>query len=82
MDKIKEKLEKLRIESDQNLARAEKAEAEVKTLHDTLSKNEVTIQSLNNKISNLQVDLERTEKRAEEVRPSPFLAQSDQIRIR
>ncbi len=75
MDKIKEvklvlkqKLEKLRIEAEANLARAEKAEGEVKTLNDTLQKNEVSIQSLNNKISNLSVDLERSEKRAEEVR--------------
>jgi tropomyosin, fungi type len=60
-------LEKLRIESDQNLVRAEKAEGEVKTLHETLSKNEVAIQSLNNKLSNLQLELERSEKRAEEV---------------
>ncbi|KAJ3326256.1 hypothetical protein HDV06_000132 [Boothiomyces sp. JEL0866] len=66
MDKIKEKLEKLRIESDTNLARAEKAEAEVKSLKETISKQESSIQTLNNKVSLLAGDLERAEKRADE----------------
>ncbi|KAJ3262017.1 hypothetical protein HK103_003860 [Boothiomyces macroporosus] len=66
MDKIKEKLEKLRIESDANLARAEKAETEVKALKETISKQESSIQTLNNKVSLLAGDLERAEKRADE----------------
>ncbi|KAJ3272981.1 hypothetical protein HDV01_004887 [Terramyces sp. JEL0728] len=66
MDKIKEKLEKLRIESDTNLARAEKAEGEVKSLKETISKQESSVQTLNNKVSLLAGDLERAEKRADE----------------
>ncbi|KAI8891873.1 tropomyosin [Globomyces pollinis-pini] len=66
MNAIKEKLEKLRIESDSNLSRAEKAEEEVKSLKEQLSKQETTIQNLNNKVSLLSQDLERAEKRAED----------------
>ncbi|KAH6585078.1 hypothetical protein BASA60_000673 [Batrachochytrium salamandrivorans] len=57
MDKIKEKLEKLRIDADSNLARAEKAEAEVKELKNELAKRETEVQNLQNKISLLQMDL-------------------------
>lgn len=67
MDKIKEKLEKLRIEAETNLARAEKAEAEKASLKEALGKQETIVQTLNNKVSLLSADLERTEKRVDEV---------------
>ncbi|KAI8919521.1 tropomyosin [Entophlyctis helioformis] len=66
MDKIKEKLEKLRIESDANLARAEKADSEVKTLKDELAKRETDVHNLQNKVALLQMDLDRAEKRADD----------------
>lgn len=67
MDKIKEKLEKLRVESDENLKRAEKAESEQKSLKEAVSKQESLVQTLNNKVSLLTEELERSEKRADEV---------------
>ncbi|KAI8616482.1 hypothetical protein BC830DRAFT_197006 [Chytriomyces sp. MP71] len=66
MDKIKEKLEKLRVESEANNARAETAEAEVRELKAALAKTETETQGLQNKISLLTSDLERAEKRASE----------------
>ncbi|KAJ3060543.1 hypothetical protein HDU98_003502 [Podochytrium sp. JEL0797] len=68
MDKIKEKLEKLRIESEGNHSRAERAEQEVKDLKAEVARKETDVQNLNNKIKLLQMDLERTEKRVEEVK--------------
>ncbi|KND01877.1 uncharacterized protein SPPG_03666 [Spizellomyces punctatus DAOM BR117] len=68
MDKIKEKLEKLRIESESHQSRAEKAEEEAKQLKEQLAKRETEVQSLNNKITLLQENLDRTEKRVEEVK--------------
>ncbi|KAI9352916.1 tropomyosin like-domain-containing protein [Obelidium mucronatum] len=62
------KLEKLRIESEGNLARADKAEAEVRELKAEVARKETDVQNLNNKIKLLQMDLERTEKRVEEVK--------------
>lgn len=67
MDKIKEKLEKLRVEADDNLKRAEKAESEQKALKESLSKQETLAQTLNNKVSLLTEELERSEKRVDEV---------------
>lgn len=69
-------MEKLRIESDANMARAEKAETEVKALKETISKQESSIQTLNNKVSLLAGDLERAEKRADEVRMRIFTSLS------
>ncbi|KAI8612521.1 hypothetical protein BC830DRAFT_1055508, partial [Chytriomyces sp. MP71] len=68
LKKNTQKLEKLRIESEANLARADRAEAEVKELKAEVAKKETDIQNLNNKIKLLQMDLERTEKRVEEVK--------------
>ena len=81
MDKIKEKLEKLRIEADDNLKRAEKAEADQKALKDAVSKQETLVQTLNNKVSLLTEELERTEKRADEVGNAIFwLERMDEAR--
>lgn len=66
-DKIKEKLERLRVEGETANARAEKAEAEVKTLKEELTHKENAESQLKNKVSLLQMDLERQEKRVEEV---------------
>jgi tropomyosin len=52
-------LEKLRIDGEEANARAEKAEALVKTLNDAQVKHENTIQTLNNKLKLLQADLDR-----------------------
>ncbi|KAL2916428.1 tropomyosin-2 [Polyrhizophydium stewartii] len=60
------KLEKLRVESDSNLSRAEKAEAEVKELKNELAKRETDVHNHLNKIQLLQMDLERAEKRADD----------------
>ncbi|KAI8803802.1 tropomyosin [Cladochytrium replicatum] len=68
MDKIKEKLEKLRIESDTHLARADKAEQESKQLKAELQKRDNDVQNLTNKVTLLQQDLERAEKRIDEVK--------------
>jgi tropomyosin len=68
MDKIKEKLEKLRIEADGNMARAENAETEVKDFKAQVAKQETTIQTLNNKITLLQGDVDRATQRADDVR--------------
>ncbi|KAJ1546530.1 hypothetical protein HK096_004966 [Nowakowskiella sp. JEL0078] len=70
MDKIKEiiRIEKLRIESETNLARAEKADDDVKELKAELQKRENEVQSLNNKITLLSLDLERAESRIAEVK--------------
>lgn len=67
-DKIKEKLEKLRVDGESATARAETAEASVKALEADVTEKENTIQQLNNRVSLLQMDLERQEKRVEEVR--------------
>eukprot|EP00842_Homolaphlyctis_polyrhiza_P003758 jgi/Hompol1/4383/HPOL_003611-RA len=66
MDAIKQKLEKLRIDADASLARAEKAEDEVKSLKTELNKRDSDVQNFQNKIALLQMDLERAEKRADE----------------
>ena len=63
----KQKLEKLRIESETHAGRAEKAETEVKQLKDELAKKDTEVQNLNNKVTLLQMDLDRSEKRVEEV---------------
>lgn len=63
-----QKLEKLRIESESNNSRAEKAEQEVKELKAELAKKDVEVQNLNNKVILLQEALERSEKRIEEVK--------------
>ncbi|KAJ1559414.1 hypothetical protein HK096_000632 [Nowakowskiella sp. JEL0078] len=68
MDKIKERIEKLRIESETNLSRAEKSDNEVKELKAELQKRENEVQSLNNKITLLSLDLERAESRIAEVK--------------
>ena len=60
-------MEKLRVEGESHLARAEKAEQEVKELKAELAKKETETQSLNNKITLLQQDLDRTERRIDEV---------------
>jgi tropomyosin len=60
-------LEKLRIDSEASNARAEKAEAEVRELKAELAKKDTDVQNLNNKVTLLQMDLDRTEKRVEEV---------------
>ncbi|KAJ3348900.1 hypothetical protein HDU83_000956 [Entophlyctis luteolus] len=66
MEGIKAKLEKLRIESEQNASRASSYENEVKELKAVIAKQETEILSLNNKVTLLTADLERAEKRAEE----------------
>jgi hypothetical protein len=60
-------LEKVRIEADNALARAEKAEAKVKELESKILTLDSENQSLSNKISLLTSDIERAEKRVEEV---------------
>ncbi|KAJ3107517.1 hypothetical protein HDU96_007861 [Phlyctochytrium bullatum] len=62
------KLEKLRIESESNNNRAEKAEGEVKELKAELAKKDTEVQNLKNRITLLEMDLERAEKRVEEVK--------------
>jgi predicted nuclease with TOPRIM domain len=64
---IKKKLEKLRIEADTHLARAEKAESQVKDLENSVTKLETENHNLGNKVTLLQGDVERAEKRVEEV---------------
>jgi tropomyosin, fungi type len=49
------------------LSRAEKAEADFKVLKEALGKEESKTAALQNKVSLLQGDLERSEKRIEEV---------------
>jgi ribosomal protein S2 len=61
-------LEKLRVESETQTSRAEKAEAEVKELKAILEKKDGDIQNLNNKVTLLTMDLDKAEKRAEEVK--------------
>ncbi|KAJ3344340.1 hypothetical protein HDU93_000130 [Gonapodya sp. JEL0774] len=68
MDKIKEKLEKLRIESEATNARANKAEDMVKMLNDELGKKEVEINGLKNKISLLETEIQRAEKRIDDLK--------------
>jgi predicted nucleic acid-binding Zn-ribbon protein len=63
-------LEKLRIESEEATTRAEKAEADVKSLNEQLAKQETNVQNLNNKVKLLQGDLERSEQRAEQNKAS------------
>lgn len=77
MDKIKEvrefrkltlqKLDKLRIEADGNLSRAEKAESALKDLQSQVLKLETENHNLSNKVVLLQGDVDRAEKRVEEV---------------
>lgn len=67
MDKIKEKLDKLRIEADGNLARAEKSETDLKDVRVQLASQETHINNLNNKVTLLTQDLERQEKRFDDV---------------
>jgi predicted nuclease with TOPRIM domain len=67
-DRIKEKLEKLRLGEETANARAIKAEAEVTSLNEDLMQKENSEASLNNRVSLLQMDLERQEKRVEEMR--------------
>ncbi|KAJ1553826.1 hypothetical protein HK405_006787 [Cladochytrium tenue] len=66
MDRIKEKLEKLRIESETSLVRAEKAEAWVKELQQELARRDTEAQNTANKITLLSMDLDRNTKRADE----------------
>ena len=55
------------MEADGNLQRAEKAEQEQKLLKEALGKEEAKTQNLQNKVSLLQGDMERMEKRVDEV---------------
>ena len=55
------------MEADSNLERAEKAEAEMKTFNEKLASKDTIIKDLSNKISLLQGELDRSEKRAQEV---------------
>ncbi|KAJ3122085.1 hypothetical protein HK100_012135 [Physocladia obscura] len=67
MEAIKaQKLEKLKIEAEQNGERANGFEAEVKELKAVIAKQETEIQGLNNKVALLTADLERAEKRADD----------------
>jgi tropomyosin len=54
------------------LQRAEKAEADQKALKEQLAKEEAKVLSLNNKVTLLTQDLERSEKRADEVGTSAY----------
>ena len=60
-------MEKVRIEADNAIARAERAEAQVKDLESQILKLDTGNQSLSNKIALLTSDIERAEKRVEEV---------------
>ena len=60
-------MEKVRVEADNAIARAEKAEAKVKELEAQIQNLDTENQSLSNKISLLTSDIERAEKRVEEV---------------
>jgi tropomyosin len=66
MDKIKEKMNSLRIEADTNLSRAEQAEQQIAEIKKELDKKEQLVNQLNNKVVLLQGDLERAENRAQE----------------
>jgi hypothetical protein len=68
MDKIKEKLERLRIEADGHISRGDLAEAAVKLHQAQLTKCENTIKTLNNKVLLLQADVDRAMHRADGVR--------------
>ncbi|KAJ3156129.1 hypothetical protein HDU86_004097 [Geranomyces michiganensis] len=63
MDKIKEKLEKLRIEADEAKSRAAKHESDVRELQQALSQREVEVQGLNNRLRLVEEANERNEKR-------------------
>ena len=67
MDKIKEKMDKLKLEAEAHLARAEKAEGLHKELENHSNKLETENHNLNNKIILLQESLEKAEKRLSDV---------------
>lgn len=60
-------MEKLRIEAEQNLDRASKAEEQLKKLNADLSSKDTEIGGLKNKIQLLENEVARSEKRVEEV---------------
>lgn len=60
-------MEKVRIEADNAIARAEKAEARIKELESQILSLDNENQSLSNKISLLNSDIERAEQRVEDV---------------
>ena len=67
MEKIKEKIDHLKIESENNLKRAVKAEQEVEQTKAELEKRQTLIKSLENKVSMLSESLKRSELKMEEV---------------
>lgn len=61
-------MEKLRIEADTAATRAAQAEDQVKALNNELGSKDTEISGLKNKIALLEADIQRSEKRVEEVR--------------
>ena len=76
MDKIKEKLERLRIDSETATVRAEAAENRVRELESELTDKETAESQLKNKVALLQMDMERQEKRVGEVCTLLFFSQN------
>ncbi|KAJ1502043.1 hypothetical protein HMI54_009384 [Coelomomyces lativittatus] len=68
MDKVKEKVNALRTEADDANRRAEDAEMHLKKSKELLAMKENEVNTLNNKIALLQLDLERAEKRIDQVK--------------
>ncbi|KAI8985554.1 tropomyosin like-domain-containing protein [Trametes punicea] len=68
MEKIKERLQSLRAEADNAIARAEEAEAKNKKYEQLLLEKEQEIASLNHKISVLDSDLEKAEAKVAELK--------------
>jgi len=81
MDKIKEKLNALRDENEKARARADDAEALAASLKEELSKKDQEIFTLNNKISNLEMDISRADKRNEELTIAKNESDGDRTRL-
>ncbi len=64
---MKQKLNALRDEAEKARARADDAEAQAASYKEELSRKDQEIFALNNKISNLEMDISRADKRNEEV---------------
>ncbi|KAJ3339805.1 hypothetical protein HDU93_007804 [Gonapodya sp. JEL0774] len=68
MDKIRKRIDELRIECDAANARAQKAEDQVKNLDADLGKKDVEVNGLKNKIALLETEIQRSERRIEEMK--------------
>ncbi|CAB4421928.1 unnamed protein product [Rhizophagus irregularis] len=68
MDKFKEKINSLRAEADASVLRAENAEAELKKAKEDIIVKEQEIISLTNKISLLEAEVERADKKISDLK--------------